>query len=279
MHLLAPLALSLIASASPASADAAKSPALPHVVELFTSEGCSSCPSADKLLSELARDASKDNIPLAQQPIFLAFHVDYWNYLGWKDRFATAAASARQRAYAPVLRDRSGSVYTPQMVIDGRVSFVGSDSTQARRELQPRQNPAPGIEVSLTLSPRKAGEPIKAVVRTSDPARPAHILLALTEDALTTKVASGENSGRSLTHDRVVRAFAEADAADNHASFELPLPTGAIEANCRVVAIVTSPKDAGLGVVLGATQITLQTQTPAHTPSQTSSPAAPATTR
>ena len=93
------------------------------VVELFTSEGCSSCPSAEKLVSKLADDPAADAVYL------LAFHVDYWNRLGWLDRFSEAAFSSRQRRYARALGER---VYTPQMIVDGKTAFVGSRGARAR---------------------------------------------------------------------------------------------------------------------------------------------------
>src|SRR6201998_1680178 len=99
------------------------------VVELFTSEGCSSCPPADELLGHLRQDLAAKNI----QVIPLGFHVDYWNSLGWKDRFSSADFSQRQEQYAKSLK--VDGPYTPQMVVDGEAEFVGNSSGQAQREI------------------------------------------------------------------------------------------------------------------------------------------------
>jgi len=180
----------------------------PVVVELFTSEGCSSCPPADRLLIEL----QKSQPVAAARIIALSEHVDYWNRLGWTDPFSSAQFSARQNDYADAFfRD---GVYTPQMVVDGQIEFVGSDRRRAlaaiaksagARKAQVRITLAEGGETS---QPRQ----VKLQVRVDGSDRTAlrhraEVWLAITEDDLSSNVASGENSGRRLQHVAVVRQF------------------------------------------------------------------------
>jgi hypothetical protein len=169
------------------------------VLELFTSEGCSSCPPADAVLADIARDAGAKGIPVYP----LSFHVDYWDDIGWRDPWSSALASARQRAYARVNTER---VYTPQLVINGTDVFVGSDATHARSGISSAlQGAAP---VALTLTAAAAGREIEAHYRVTGPL-PAHALLqvALVQPEAISRVTRGENSGRELRHVNVVRAF------------------------------------------------------------------------
>ena len=179
----------------------------PVVVELFTSEGCESCPPADVLLQRLASTQ-----PVAgAQIIPLSLHVDYWDQLGWKDRFSSAALTRRQRAYGA--RFNLADVYTPQMVVDGRAEFVGSDGAAARKAIA---NAASVRHGSVALELRDA-EPaggrgtgarsLRVAASVADlPPRTEHadIMLAVTEDRLESKVTAGENHGRTLTHTAVV---------------------------------------------------------------------------
>src|SRR4051812_46079004 len=129
-----PLACGIGASAA---STGASRPAGVAVVELFTSEGCSSCPPADRLLADLASEAAR-----VGQPVFtLSFHVDYWNGLGWADPFSRPAYSERQRSYADAL---GGGTYTPEMTVNGKAAFVGSDAARARSEVRKAlSRPAP----------------------------------------------------------------------------------------------------------------------------------------
>ncbi|HSR51371.1 MAG TPA: DUF1223 domain-containing protein [Acidobacteriota bacterium] len=172
----------------------------PVVVELFTSEGCSSCPPADRLLAELAEQ------PLEGIEIIpLSLHVDYWDRLGWKDPFSSPRFSERQRRYGELLSLRN--VYTPQMVVDGRREFVGSDRTRALREIKAaahRGNPEIDVEV-LERGPQTTALSIRLDQMPRDYKSPLKLMLAVTENGLSSNVARGENSGRHLRHDAVVR--------------------------------------------------------------------------
>jgi hypothetical protein len=176
----------------------------PVVVELFTSEGCSSCPPADAVLADLGRQPQKDGAQL----ILLGEHVDYWNYIGWTDRFSSSQFSQRQSDYA---RDfHIPSVYTPQMVIDGREQFVGNNLDDVRRKIADEAKQPKAAQVSLTWS----GTDQLHVAVQSPPAEKAKILLAITEDGLSTAIGGGENGGRTLHHAAVVRQLRELGSQD-----------------------------------------------------------------
>ena len=165
----------------------------PVVVELFTSEGCSSCPAADELLLRLDDAQPFPGIEI----IALSQHVDYWNRLGWRDPFSAAEFTARQQQYHTVFR--TASIYTPQMVIDGRVELVGSDSGKAQRAIvEAAREPKIGVRLEM------AGDRLRVEVKAL-PKQSGEVLLAITENGLQSSVARGENAGRRLRHTAVVR--------------------------------------------------------------------------
>jgi hypothetical protein len=167
------------------------------VVELFTSEGCSSCPPADELLSRLRQQPSAQGVEV----IPLGFHVDYWDFQGWRDRFSSADYSKRQEQYARKLRLEGP--YTPQMVVDGAVQFVGNNAARAQQAItQAALQPQPAqIEISF------AQEKVRVRVKAPELSSSNDVLLAITEDNLANKVSAGENDGRVLRHSAVVRDF------------------------------------------------------------------------
>jgi hypothetical protein len=166
----------------------------PVLVELFTSEGCSSCPPADRALAFLEKEQ-----PSAQaEVITLSLHVDYWDNLGWKDEFSAPLYTQRQEFYAQKLK--LDSTYTPQMIVDGKIEFVGSDLGKAAKAIAEAVKFQKGrVEVAENSD--------KLTVKITD--LPAHeasnILLAITEDNLVSNVVRGENSGKRLEHQSVVR--------------------------------------------------------------------------
>lgn len=174
---------------------------VPVVVELFTSEGCSSCPPADQLLSKLAKEQPVAGV----QVIPLGMHVTYWDELGWKDPASLPDATARQQAYSRVWgEDR---VYTPQAVIDGRQELVGSDESGVRRAIaSAARQPHARLAVTAAFD---GADTIVAKVWASDIPSDAkdhvYIRLYLAENGLTSVVRRGENGGRTLYHDAVVR--------------------------------------------------------------------------
>jgi hypothetical protein len=231
--------LALLA-ASPAAADAPGSGASPPaprapfaVVELFTSEGCSSCPPADRLLSGISHDAARDG----RNILTLEFHVDYWNTPSWTDTLSDALHSERQRRYASAL---GSEVYTPQAVVNGRAACVGSDAAQLRRLIAAELGRPARATLSIE-SVREGGHPALRYRMTGAPAA-AWLCVAITESNLISHVRGGENAGRVLEHDSVVREF-----------FARPLgsqPTGLVRfaaaANAghprRLVAFVQDPR-------------------------------------
>jgi hypothetical protein len=186
------------------SADGVRSPV---IVELFTSEGCSSCPPADAVLERLQRTQ-----PVAgAQVIALGEHVDYWNYIGWSDPFSSAAFSARQETYARALGQQD-NVYTPQMIVDGQTEFNGSAMNKALDAIAKAAR-SPKADVRIVIPETKTQEDNQKVrlnvsVKNVPPVNrgdEAEVILALTQDKLSSNVTRGENSGRKLAHAAVVR--------------------------------------------------------------------------
>jgi hypothetical protein len=181
-------------------------PPSPVLVELFTSEGCSSCPPADELLARLEQTQPVSGVEV----IALSEHVDYWNRLGWTDPYSSAEFSARQNDYASAFE--TDEVYTPQMIVDGRVQFVGSNLTRAREEIATAARDSKAVvNVSVTSEDAAAASITLAVRVDSLPeaskGNSAQALLAITESGLRSNVATGENAGRLLTHSAVVRSL------------------------------------------------------------------------
>ncbi len=192
-HFLAATLSSLLLASA---AQAANPPAPPIVVELFTSEGCSSCPPADALLGKLHQTYGAEVIILGE-------HVDYWNHLGWADRFSSVALTQRQADYAR--RFNLDSSYTPQLVIDGHAQLVGNDEPGVRSQLAlAARQPKP---TQIQLHWVSDGQLQINVDGKSE--HDGKVLLAITEDGLSTQVGRGENGGRTLRHSGVVRELRE----------------------------------------------------------------------
>ena len=183
------------------------------VVELFTSEGCSSCPPADALLGQLRQDFAAKNIQVAP----LGFHVDYWDSQGWKDRFSSASFTHRQEQYEQSLK--VDGPYTPQMVVDGKSEFVGSSEGQAHDAIE-REASQPEL-ATVTIS--ATGDQLKVQAKANNSSGSANIFLAITEDNLTTNVGAGENGGHTLHHSAVVHELRQLGQLQN-GSFETTTP-------------------------------------------------------
>jgi hypothetical protein len=181
----------------------------PVVLELFTSQGCSSCPPADRLLTRLAGDPK-----LAGQVIPLSFHVDYWDYIGWQDPFASPRWSERQRQYGRAFR--SNRIYTPQLVVNGRTECVGSQENVVRQQIAAARATAPAGRVTLETGPAGADGRLRLKVgaeileKTSAAGADLDLWVAVWETGLETPVGAGENASRTLHNDYVVRRLEKA---------------------------------------------------------------------
>ena len=221
----------------------------PVVVELFTSEGCSSCPPADAVLADLGRQPQTNGAEL----ILLGEHVDYWNYIGWTDRFSSAQFSQRQSDYA---RDfHIPSVYTPQMVIDGRVQFVGNNLDDVQRKIAEEAKQAKPAQVTLTWS---GNDQLHVAVQSASAGK-AKILLAVTEDGLSTAIGGGENGGRTLHHAAVVRQLRDLGGKDfgsGKDKFETTVDVWRNSSwNAAQLKVAVLVQDPATGKILGAGEI------------------------
>lgn len=216
----------------------------PVVVELFTSEGCSSCPPADALLSQLRKNGAENGFEI----IPLGFHVDYWNYQGWQDRFSSRDYSKRQEVYAEQFHIEGP--YTPQMIVDGSQEFVGNDAGRARKAIMEAGAQAAAARVSLTP---QAGKIMVSVA--GQPSASGEVWLAITEDDLTSHVAAGENTGRTLHHDAVVREcknIGQLHSGNFEKAVPLKLQHDWKRSDLRIVAFV---QDRHTGKITGAAEV------------------------
>ena len=198
---------------------------VPVLVELFTSEGCSSCPPADDVLARLVREQPVQDVEI----VALSEHVDYWDSLGWKDPYSNPIFTERQETYGSLVA--RGRVYTPQAVVDGRVAMVGSDESLVRDAAAKSAAQSHG-----TLTARRTGNVLHLEAKL-----PAHsgaeVLLASVDDPAPARVARGENAGRTLTHVRVVRQLRRIGHADQ-AVWSGDVDLDAQTARLRLVAFV-----------------------------------------
>lgn len=178
------------------------------LLELYTSEGCSSCPPADKWMSGIKNDKVTP----------LAFHVDYWDYIGWKDKFSKAEYSDRQRKIAAF--GGAGFVYTPQFVMNGR-DFKGWDNSRLNQNVAAAQKLASRANLSLEAVQENGKITLITSAKTTHPAHAKHsdVFVAIYENKLVSQVKAGENSGRELKHDYVVREFFGAYQINNQNEF------------------------------------------------------------
>ena len=210
--------------------------AQPVVVELFTSQGCSSCPPADALLGEVAR---KPNV------IALAYHVDYWDNLGWKDRFSLPQATQRQQGYVRRLA-RSGP-FTPQVVVSGDTSFVGSNRAAMTKALAEKRD---GLAISLARSQSQIH--IKVTEAWHEP-MDLYVVSYLNEARAT--IRSGENANRTLGHFNVVRSFRKL-ARWNGTPQQYAMPVASLPKDATAVAVLL--QRSGQGAIAGAATLSLR---------------------
>jgi len=219
----------------------------PVVVELFTSEGCSSCPPADDYFADIvASESAKDGSVLP-----ITWHVDYWDHLVWRDPYASPKSTQRQRDYASVMKEageKKAGVYTPQLVVDGTAALVGSDRVAGDAAIKQarEKRPARNAQVGISISKREAGAPVHIDASVTDAPADADVVAVVVEDDLVSMVKRGENEGRTLKHARVVRA---SEASVGGKSFDLRLPMGVDESKASVVVFVQEKR---MGQIIGA---------------------------
>lgn len=208
------------------------------VVELFTSQGCSSCPSADVVLRQIESDARSAN----KSVFVLSFHVDYWNRLGWTDPYSSEAYSKRQRSYASAVG--STRVYTPQMIVNGTSEFNGSNRSKANVAISSSLKTAATVDVKLTAAQTSANQKTTVTYSLKGGSAAGQILnVAVVATPKANRVPRGENSGRSLSHVNVVRAFTRTKITDASGTVTLELPAGFEAANGTVIAYVQNPRN------------------------------------
>lgn len=215
------------------------------VVELFASEGCSSCPPADVLLQTLAQEASAKG----QHFYPLTFAVDYWDYLGWKDPASDAAFTRRQQEYA---RAPAADLYTPQMIINGQENFVGSDERKARTAIAKYLAMPAATEITAGAMP--TAEEITIVYKLSQSLQDFVLHVALVEHHTESHPTKGENSGATLTHTNIVRAFKTVPVTDRTGTVILARPQEDDLSPFSVIVYAQSLKDLR---ILAASEVAL----------------------
>jgi hypothetical protein len=217
------------------------------LLELFTSQGCSSCPAADKLLGELAVDPSL---------VVMSDPIDYWDYLGWKDTLASPAHSARQRAYARARGDRQ--VYTPQIVVNGAMHVLGSDRAAIERTIE--QTDQKPVVMSLPVLMSVGGANLTVKIQSAENEHSAgEVWLCPLAKAVQVAIGRGENRGRTITYHNVVRRWLKlGDWAGAQANWTIPIADlKADEADAAVVMVQEGSRDKP-GIILGTAYTPLQ---------------------
>jgi hypothetical protein len=215
------------------------------VLELFTSEGCSSCPPADELLAKIQQET-------AGKPVYLlAYHVDYWDRLGWKDAFSNAEYSNRQLQYGRWLN--VSPIYTPQVVVNGKSQFVGSEAADIRHAISEQLSVKP--VATLTIQASREGEHLNIKYRAIHVNSGSRVLIVVVQKSAQSKVLRGENAGHLLSHIQIVRKLQTGQlntSGDGNAVVELPKDFNA--SNGEIVGFV---QDQGSGEILAVAKADL----------------------
>ena len=208
------------------------------VVELFTSQGCSSCPPADKLLEEIAASAEKSKLDI----YCLSFHVDYWNKLGWTDPFSDAGYTNRQREYSQELNLRS--IYTPQMIVNGTKQFVGSDRAIAKQAIATALAEKPTVTIELEATAKV--KTIAVAYKLSNAPQGAILNVAWTQAEATSNPNRGENNGRKLHNINIVRDFQTVNLDNTKGDATLT------RHDVKIGTVIAYVQEANTGRILGA---------------------------
>jgi hypothetical protein len=218
------------------------------VIELFTSQGCSSCPSADRLLSQTIFEAAKQH----KKIYALSFHVDYWNRLGWADPFSSKQFSERQANYVDVLN--INGAYTPQMVVNGAYQFTGSDKLSLSKYITATQNTKAPIHFKTLAATQKENNSIEIKYALEGDAKACKINVALVSAKETTFIPRGENEGVTLTNENVVRSFTTKKAM---AEDVISIDTKNISAQSKM-AVIAYLQEQNSYKIIGAASVSLK---------------------
>jgi len=217
------------------------------VVELFTSEGCSSCPPADELLAGVQKESSK-------KPVYiLAYHVDYWDHLGWKDAFSDAAYSKRQSRYGEWFKLQS--IYTPQIVVNGKTEFVGSNSSELQKAITAELGKDARTTLQITGKVEKGQISVEYQLDGSQDR--SELAIALIQKSGQSKVTRGENSGHILNHVQIVRELVIDTSPMNHGKISLHFPKDFKTNNWELIGFLQNKFD---GAILTAGRVGLSVQ-------------------
>ena len=207
--------------------------------ELFTSEGCYSCPPAERFLEKII----KEQLDIENKHVFaVAFHVDYWNYLGWNDPYSSAEYSQRQRNYA--FKIRPHRVYTPQIVVNGSVGFVGSDRKLGRKLIQKALQFSSSSVLVLTKLPSQEGE-VKILYATQNLEGENIANIVLLESNIVRNITSGENSGKTLVHYNIARSFSQENLGNKthiENTATITIPNGNVTDNSSILVYIQDKK-------------------------------------
>jgi hypothetical protein len=255
----APPSATALSSVEPAETSTHTVPATDEpfaVLQLFTSEGCSSCPAADTVLGAVTEEVARKHLNV----MTLELHVDYWDDLGWADPFGSSAYSARQRVYATKLH--LAELYTPQLIVNGRWQLVGSRQTELHAVLA-RALDVPAalrVDASARLGPTSREVRVDYATRATDRAH-REVAVALVQDRAKTHVARGENAFRTLEHRHVVRALKLRKLEGDRGTVVAEWPAGAVPPDALAVVLIS---DAESGAILGARWVRVCTTSDCH---------------
>jgi len=184
------------------------------LIELFTSEGCSSCPAADEVLEEIQKKYSDKNV------LVIGYHVDYWNKLGWKDIFSDASFTQRQEYYSNIFR--LNNIYTPQAIINGKKEFLGSDKSKLISSIEEQLNERSSVSIKLNAVQNTEGKiDVHYSAEGTDPKK-EHAILILVQKMATNEIKKGENTGKTLHHINIVRNIFYLPLKEKSTNFTLP---------------------------------------------------------
>lgn len=204
------------------------------LIELFTSEGCSSCPAADEALEEIQKKYSDKNV------LVLGYHVDYWDKLGWKDIFSNALFTERQEYYSNIFR--LNTIYTPQAVVNGRKEFVGSNKSKLISSIDEQLNEKPTASINLKATADDPGKINVSYSSESSNSKNEQLILLIVQKMATNKIKRGENEGRTLHHINIVREFYKLSNPVKEEKKTFTLPTDLKKEDVFITAFIQNTK-------------------------------------